>query len=444
MRTSTTHRPTPAPTATALPRLLAGLTPEDGGVGIDEHLARWGPAPFQSAGAELIDTLAASGLTGHGGAWFPVATKWRSIRHGRLRHTVVVGNGAEGEPASTKDAFLLTRLPHLVLDGLSLAAAALDAAQVVMYVPRTLVRSTEAAIDARRPLGLDPFDIEVVAAPDRFIAGQESAVVNVLNGRREAVPTFIGIDPIRERGVNNRPTLVQNVETLAHVALIARFGAAWFRSIGTEASPGTMLMTVTGRWAHPHVVEGPLGIPFRDVLDLTDAAGARAHYQGALLGGYGGSWITMPTLFDLPLTEEAARKAGTTLGAGVVALLPRGVCPLVETARVVRYMEQQGAGQCGPCIHGLAGLADMTQALAYQPRVVRGGVRSVLDLCDLVDGRGACRHPDGVARFVRSALSVFADEVTAHLRGGPCPLVNAPGVLPCPRPAAGMTGEVAR
>jgi NADH:ubiquinone oxidoreductase subunit F (NADH-binding) len=325
-----------------------------------------------------------------------------------------------------------------------LAAAALNAAEVVMYVPRPLVRSTEAAIDARRPLGLDPFDIEVVAAPDRFIAGQESAVVNVLNGSRNAVPTFIGIDPIRERGVNNRPTLVQNVETLAHVALIARFGAAWFRSIGTEASPGTMLMTVSGRWAHPHVIEAPLGIPFRDVLDLTDSAGARAHYQGALLGGYGGSWITMPTLFDLPLTEQAARKAGSTLGAGVVALLPRGVCPLVETARVVRYMEEQGAGQCGPCVHGLAGLADMTQALAYKPAGVRGGVRSVLDLCDLVDGRGACRHPDGVARFVRSALTVFADEVTAHLRGGPCTLVNAPGVLPCPRPAAGMTGEVTR
>jgi NADH:ubiquinone oxidoreductase subunit F (NADH-binding) len=441
MRTSTTTRPGPVPAATALPRLLAGLTSNVAPVGIEEHLARWGPAPVQTAGADLIDKLSASGLAGHGGAWFPVATKWRSVRHGRLRHTVVVGNGAEGEPASAKDAFLLTRLPHLVLDGLSLAAAALNAAQVVMYVPRPLVRGVEAAIDDRRRLRLDPFDIEVVAAPDRFIAGQESAVVNMLNGRREAVPTFIDIEPIRDRGVNNRPTLVQNVETLAHVALVARFGPGWFRSLGTERAPGTMLLTVSGRWPQLQVVEAPLGTALRDVLDLS--TGSAQHYQGALLGGYGGSWVTMPTLFDLQLSEDSARKAGATLGAGVIALLPRGVCPLVEVARVVRYMEHQGAGQCGPCIHGLAGLADMAEALAFQPAAVRGGVRSIVDLCDLIDGRGACRHPDGVTRFVRSALTVFGDEVAGHLRAGPCQLTNAPGVLPCPSDHR-MTSEATR
>ncbi|HEX3564866.1 MAG TPA: NADH-ubiquinone oxidoreductase-F iron-sulfur binding region domain-containing protein, partial [Acidimicrobiales bacterium] len=134
-----------------------------------------------------------------------------------------------------------------------------------------------------------------------------------------------------------------------------------------------------------------------------------------------------------------ARRANSSLGAGVIALLPRSVCPLAETARVVRYMEHQGAGQCGPCVNGLAGLADMLTALAFQPSAVGGGVTSILDLCQLVDGRGACRHPDGVARFVRSALDVFSDEVSAHLRGGPCPLVNVPGVLPCPPSASPVT-----
>ena len=432
MTTSVLSTHVPAPRADALPRLLAGLTSDGGTVGIEEHLARWGPAPVHQAGPHLIDTIEDSGLHGHGGAWFPVATKWRSLRHGRLRHTVVVGNGAEGEPASTKDALLLARVPHLVLDGLSLAAASLHAAQVVMYVPSPLVRAVQGAVETRRRRGLDAHEIEVVAAPDRFIAGQESAVVNVLNGRREAVPSFVGIESVRERGVNNRPTLVHNVETLAHVALIARFGAAWFRSVGTEQWPGSMLLTVTGRWPHPLVIEAPLGMPLAGALSL--GPGESQHYQGALLGGYGGGWVTMPTLFDLPLTEEAARWAGATLGAGVVALLPWGVCPLVETARVVRYMEQQGAGQCGPCVNGLAGLAEMTEALAVQPAVVRGGVPSILELCDLVDGRGACRHPDGVTRFVRSALAVFADEVSAHLRGGPCRHVHAPASLPCPLP----------
>ena len=442
MTTAALRRPLPTPQGDALPRLLAGLASTDGVVDIERHLALWGPAPVRAAGAELIDKLADSGLNGHGGAWFPVATKWRSIRHGRLRHTVVVGNGAEGEPASTKDALLLARVPHLVLDGLSMAAVALNAAQAVMYVPSPLVRGVEWAVETRRHLGIDPCDIEVVAAPDRFIAGQESAVVNALNGRREAVPTFIGIEPIRERGVNNRPTLVQNVETLAHVALVARFGPGWFRALGTDRSPGTMLLTVTGRWPQPQVIEAPLGMPLRDAVAL--GPGDAQHYQGALLGGYGGSWIDVHTLFDLPLAEEAARQAGTTLGAGVVALLPRDACPLAETARVARYMEEQGAGQCGPCVHGLAGLADMTGALAFQPAAVRGGVRSILELCNLIDGRGACRHPDGVTRFVRSALTVFADEVTAHLRGRPCGRINAPAVLPCPRSDARVAGEAAR
>ncbi len=438
MRTPVTARPGPVPEATSLPRLLSGLTTDAAPVGVEEHLARWGPAPVQSAGHDLVDKLSASGVAGHGGAWFPVATKWRSIPHGRFSRPVVVANGAEGEPASSKDAFLLTRLPHLVIDGLSLAGAALGACQAVMYVPGRLVREVEAAVDSRRHFGLDPLEIQVIAAPDRFIAGQESSVVNVLNGRRDAVPSFIGIQPIRERGVNSRPTLVQNVETLAHVALIARFGPTWYRGLGTEESPGTMLTTVTGRWSAPRVMEAALGRPLREILDLSPAD-AR-NYLGALLGGYGGGWITMSALMDLRLTEGAARREHSSLGAGVIALLPDSVCPLMEMARVVRYMEEQGAGQCGPCIHGLAGLAQMTKALAVRPAVLTGGTRAILDVCDLVDGRGACRHPDGVARFVRSALVVFEDHVTAHLQGQRCPLTGAPGVLPCPRPVAPTVG----
>jgi NADH:ubiquinone oxidoreductase subunit F (NADH-binding) len=282
----------------------------------------------------------------------------------------------------------------------------------------------------------------VIVAPDRFIAGQESSVVSILNGRREALPSFMGIEPIRERGINNRPTLVQNVETLAHVALIARFGPTWYRGLGTAKSPGTMLVTVTGRWPTPLVMEAPLGMPLRDVLDLSPAEAG--NYLGALLGGYGGGWVSMSTLMSLPLSEPAARQAKSSLGAGVIALLPRTVCPLAEMARVVRYMDEQAAGQCGPCIHGLAGLAEMTQALAYRPSALPGGTRAILEVCDLVDGRGACRHPDGVARFVRSALVVFKEEVALHLQGRPCGLTNARGVLPCPGPNAAQRAEAVR
>ncbi|MGH8996191.1 MAG: NADH-ubiquinone oxidoreductase-F iron-sulfur binding region domain-containing protein [Acidimicrobiales bacterium] len=437
MRTSVGTRPVVAPEATGLPRLLAGTTANGATVSIEDHLSRWGAPPVRTAGADLIDKLSAAGLAGHGGAWFPVATKWRSIRGGRLRRPIVVGNGAEGEPASSKDALLLAQLPHLVLDGATLAGAALDASRVIMHVPAPLVRGVEVAIDSRRGYGIDPIDIEVVAAPDRFIAGQESAVVSRLNGG-DALPSFIGIEPIRDRGVSGRPTLVQNVETLAHVALIARFGPAWFRALGTDRYPGTMLITVTGRWSDPQVFEASLGTPLRHVLTFSHLDAE--NYQGALLGGYGGGWVNMPTLLELGLDEHEVRRAGSSLGAGVMALLPRSVCPLVETARVVRYMEQEGAGQCGPCVNGLAGLADTTEALAYQLSAVRGGIQSILDLCALIDGRGACRHPDGVTRFVRSSLSVFQDDVLTHLRGRPCQRAAAPGFLPCLRTGARSVG----
>jgi NADH:ubiquinone oxidoreductase subunit F (NADH-binding) len=415
--------------AAGFPRLLSGLTSPDASLDLHQHQAVWGALSLRQARATLLDELDASGLRGHGGAWFPIGTKWRSVRGGRSRRPVVVANGAEGEPASQKDALLLTRLPHLVLDGAALAAAVLQADRVVVYVPQRHLAAVAAAVDERRRAGLDPVGFELIAAPDAYLSGQESAVVRALNDG-PALPTFMGLHSIRDRGVRGKPTLVQNVETLAHVALISRFGSQWFRSLGTADAPGTMLVTVTGRWPEPLIVEAPLGTAGRDLLQLS--SGDADGYWGALLGGYGGGWVSMPDLLDLPFTEEAARRLHSSLGPGVVALLPRTRCPLVETARVVRYMQRQGAGQCGPCVHGLADLAAHVEALAFDPAALRGDAARIEAVCRLIDGRGACRHPDGVSRLVRSALAVFRDEATQHLRHGPCRMVDRPGFLPIP------------
>ncbi len=185
------------------------------------------------------------------------------------------------------------------------------------------------------------------------------------------------------------------------MALIARYGAAWFRTVGTSDCPGTALLTVTGRWAEPRVIEVALGTPFASALRLRpdEARGI----QGVLLGGYGGGWLTTAEAMTLPLLEEPARQLGTSIGSGVVALLPTGVCPLAEVSRVVGYLEGEGAGQCGPCVNGLAALASAVERLASHPSTLRGGIADIPALCTLVEGRGACRHPDGVARFVRSA-----------------------------------------
>ena len=428
MRTPLAASSTSLVEAPVFPRLLSALSSPESVVDLEAHLTHWGALPLHSARTTLLDELDGSGLRGHGGAWFPVGAKWRTVEHG-ARRAVVVANGSEGEPASRKDQFLLTHTPHLVLDGVSLATATLRAGRAVLYVPEHQVEGIRRAIHTRKRAGIDPVEIEVIAAPHAYLSGQESAVVHALNDG-PAVPTFIGMRSIRDYGVRGRPTLVQNVETLAHVAMISRFGGQWFRSVGSEDSPGTMLLTITGRWAEPLVVEAPLGVAFRDLLTLTPQDADR--YWGALLGGYGGGWVSIADLLDCHLTEESARQLNSSLGAGVVALLPRTLCPLAETSRVVRYMQQQGAGQCGPCIHGLSDLAAYLEGLAFNPTSFRGRFPPILELCNLIAGRGACRHPDGVTRFARSALAVFRDEVDAHMRRGPCSAINGPPLLPCP------------
>ena len=416
-----------SPGPTGVDRLLAGM--EGTPTSFSGHLERWGPLP-SSSGRSFLDELEQSGLRGRGGSWFPAATKWRSIRRSVLRAPVVVANGAESEPASGKDRILLERVPHLVLDGAVIAARTLGASQIYLHVPSASVPSTRRALDERAELARDGCTFEIVVAPDRFLAGQETAVVNTILGRQRATPSFAGVRSIREQGVGGRPTLVQNVETLAHVALVARYGAGWFRTAGTPECPGTALLTVTGRWEQPRVIEVPLGVPLASALQLGPDEERRA--QAVLLGGYGGGWITTAEATTMPLNEEAARRAGSSIGAGVVALLPSGLCPLAEVSRVVGYMEGEGAGQCGPCVNGLAGLATTVERLAFRPSALRGGIQDIPVLCDLVDGRGACRHPDGVARFVRSALRVFGEHAALHLQRGPCRSGNEP-FLPLPQ-----------
>ena len=301
--------------------------------------------------------------------------------------------------------------------------------------------TVERALAERAARGIDGCSFEIVVAPDRFLSGQESAAVNTVNDRNPGIPSFVGIRSVREQGVAGRPTLVQNVETLAHVALIARFGPQWFRSVGTHESPGTVLTTVTGLWDVPRIVEVPLGSTLGHTLGIgPDRA---AGFQAVLLGGYGGGWMPTATALSMPFTEESARSHGTSIGAGVVVLLPTGVCPIVESARVVRYMEGEGAGQCGPCVNGLDLLATSFEHLAYRPRSLHGGVATFPTLCGLVEGRGACRHPDGVARFVRTAARRLRRPRRAPPPPGPVP--DRPRrSCPCRPPALSVAMSEAR
>jgi NADH:ubiquinone oxidoreductase subunit F (NADH-binding) len=374
---------------------------------------------------QIVATVAAAGLTGRGGAGFPTARKLAAVAAGQ--HAVVVANAAEGEPASNKDKVLLSQAPHLVLDGLQLACRAVGATEAYVYVHEgPLVALVGSLISVRAAQGLDHVTPKVVAAPARFVSGQESAVVARLNGG-QALPIAVP-PPVYRKGVGRNPTLVQNVETLAQLALIARRGASWFRTEGTSAEPGTMLATVSGAVASPGVVETAVGTPIGALLDR--AGGPVAALQGVLVGGYHGTWLGSGEAMDRPLSVEALRPLGASPGAGVVVALAAASCGVIESARVVAYLADQSARQCGPCLSGLPAMAQTWARLAARERAP-GLVERVEELSDLVAGRGACHHPDGTVRFVRSALTVFAGEVAAHLDGR-CTATDGAAVLPTP------------
>jgi NADH:ubiquinone oxidoreductase subunit F (NADH-binding) len=374
-------------------RLLAG-----GGPTLDEHDKQFGTLP-ETPVAELVSLIEAAGLRGRGGARFPAGRKLASVPSGAK--PVVVANGAEGEPLSHKDATLLTRAPHLVLDGLDLVSAAIEADQTYLYVRDEGAAAVTRALQERRgsTRGCHPTLIE---APDSFVAGEESALIRRIEGgpalpRDRTVATAVS-------GVRGRPTVVNNVETLAHIALIARYGAPWFRSIGDRDDPGTMLITLSGAVGEPEVVEAPTGVTVAEVLDAfgADVATLRA----VLVGGYHGMWV--------PATAFATTRVS---GAGIVHGLGPHNCGLQRTATIVDYLAAESAGQCGPCRIGLPRMAQLLDEVV-RTRVDNARMWEIGRLVDLVDGRGACRHPDGTARLVRSALTTFADDITLHRRGG--------------------------
>ena len=440
-RAGTVDRPAGLAPPTGAVRLLAGLGERGGATALADHVARWGPVPDPGRRGRggFLDELHRSGLRGHGGAWFPAAVKWEAVAARRLGRPVVVANGSEGEPASGKDRLLLRRAPHLVVDGLMVAAETLGASRAVLYVPASEARHLSEVLRERRRAGIDPLDVEIAVAPERFIAGEESAVVAHLDGGEGALPAFTAVTPVYRKGVDGRPTLVQNVETLAHAALIARFGAAWFRSVGTEESPGTALLTVTIGASGPRVIEVPFGATLRSVWSALGESPAEA--PAILLGGYGGTWMAGARVLDVPLAEEHLRPLGATFGAGVVLAPPPTMCPLAEVAAIAAYLAREGAGQCGPCAYGLPALADAAASLAFGTRGGAGGPAGgglqarIFQLCESVEGRGACHHPDGAARMVRSALLAFGDHVDHHLHIGPCPSAAARGGRSVPRPS---------
>ena len=398
---------------------------------LDRHLEVHGPLPGSGEldPASLVDVVGRSKLRGRGGAGFPAATKMHAVRAARGR-AVVIANGCESEPLSTKDALLLHELPHLVLDGAALAARAVGADEVILAyeAPNSDTRiSLEHALKQRRAARTDSVRFELFAAAQKFLTGQETALVSQINGGLPK-PAFIPPRPT-ERGVRRHPTLVQNVETLAHLALIARRGAEWYCQLGTETETGSTLVTVVGAVNAPGVYEIECGTPLRQLFAA--AGGVKGEIGGLLIGGYFGSWLPATAAAGLELSNAGLAAHDATLGCGAVVALPASSCPVAETVRVAIYLATETARQCGPCVHGSAAIARTLHGIGE-------GKPSPDAFADLerwtseIPGRGACHLPDGLAHFVSSALRSFPAQFDDHATHGPCDACGADPVLHFP------------
>jgi NADH:ubiquinone oxidoreductase subunit F (NADH-binding)/ferredoxin len=403
----TIERETFAPQAFA-PRLVL---PGDRVETLDEWRAAGGLST--SATDELLELIDAAGIVGHGGAGFPAAEKWRRVVG--ADQPIVVANGSEREPGTEKDRYLMTHRPALVLDGLRLAMHAVGATLGFICIDEDAQAAADAmavTLDAMTGSGLlDGCQIRFQRVPTRYVAGEETALLSVIEGglpiprTRPPYPSDVGLF--------GRATLVQNVETLAQLAVAVAIGPAAYRGTGTPDCPGSGVFSI-----------GPFGGPFavteiefgRSLRTVLDEHGLLEGAMAVLVGGYAGGLLT-PDSLDVALTPDALRTVSASLGTKSVQVLSRADCPVRVTAEIVRYFGEQTADQCPPCSRGLPDMAAILDDLEK-------GAATQESLADLerfmatLSGRGVCRLPDGAARLALSLLTNFADTVAAHASGG--------------------------
>ena len=362
----------------------------------------------QVPGAELIQRIAASGLRGRGGGWVPAGRKWRAVA-AEGGQPVVVANGAEGEPGSIKDRFLMMTRPEAVLEGAEMAARALGAPEIFVYLKGSFAGPAAALERALRGRPSGSVTVTVRRGDDGYIAGEETAVLETLEGRRAwprpkpPLPAAVGF-----RG---RPTLVQNVETLARVP------AALRDPDGFRANE-TTLVSLWGDVRRPGVYEVRLGTPLRRVIE--DQGGGAPDGLGLILPAGPSAAPLSAAEADTPLHPDALRAAGSALGTAAVLVMGSSCCPIAVGASVAAFFERESCGQCPPCTVGTANLARVVRALES------GGTRpkDVQDLREaaaFMSDHGYCAHARTAAAALTGLLARFEAEVERHLQSRGCP-----------------------
>ncbi|MEO7571052.1 MAG: NADH-ubiquinone oxidoreductase-F iron-sulfur binding region domain-containing protein [Acidimicrobiales bacterium] len=383
-----------------------------------------------SESVAVIEVLEASGLRGRGGAGFPTGTKWRTVAGmGGAEPSTVVINAAEGEPGTLKDRTLLARNPYKVLEGALIAAHAVGADRIIVGMKKAAGeerRRTEAAIAEVHEAGWDDYvTIDCVAEWDRYLLGEETALLEVVNGRppfpRLAPPYRAGAEEVGDRvlvdqsGVTGAgATLVNNVETMANVPAIVLDGPETFRSLGTEESPGTIVCTVSGRTDHAGVGEFELGTPLREVIETL---GGRAGTDSivAVLSGTANPFLTADAL-DAPLSWEGLAAAGGGLGSAGFIVIDQDVDIVAVAHGVSRFLSVESCGQCTPCKQDGLAITEILDRLRTSSAKADDLTRLPVLAGKVIDG-ARCFLAQQHQNIVESLLTHFPDALAAHADG---------------------------
>jgi len=389
----------------------------------DEYLASGGYEALRKnlPPEAILQEIAASGLRGRGGAGFPAARKWTVAAESPVTPRYVVCNAGEDEPGSFKDRVLIEHRPHLVLEGTILASRAIQAEHAYVYLNETYAdcfdRISEAIGEAEAAGYLGSLKISLHRAPTVYVAGEDSASLEVLEGR-PPLPRQKPPYPAAA-GLFGKPTIVNNVETLANVAPIVRNGAAWFRSFGSPESPGTMIFCLGDEMNRPGAWEAPMGTSLQYLYEsIGGGLKSGKKLKAVLPGGPSCAFLTGNHL-DVPLDPESLKKAGSTLGCGVMRFYSEETCMVEETLRVAQFFARECCGQCPACRMETGMFSAMLERI-QQGKGNTAFFGQFEKIIDFNRGKGYCALINMPGPPITSAIRLFRGDFDHHLQYGRC------------------------
>jgi NADH-quinone oxidoreductase subunit F len=384
---------------------------------------------LQMQPADVVTAVKDSGLRGRGGAGFPTGMKWSFIPQDNPKPKYLVVNADESEPGTCKDIPLMLASPHTLVEGVIIASYAIRASAAFIYVrgevlhvvrrlQQAVAEAKEAGFIGQNILG-SGYDLDVIvhAGAGAYICGEETALLDSLEGRRgqpRLRPPFPAV-----AGLYGSPTVINNVESIASVPVIIKNGADWFSSMGTEKSKGMTLYSLSGHVTRPGQYEAPMGITLRELIDL--AGGVRQGHELKFWtpGGSSTPLLTSEHL-DVPLDYEGVGSVGSMLGTKALQIFDDSTCVVRSVLRWTEFYKHESCGKCTPCREGTWWLVQILERLEHGKGTEEDLV-TLLDLCENITGRSFCALADGATAPITSSIQYFKDEYLAHFENGGCP-----------------------